>query len=79
MGSIIEQNQNIYELGQFMLNPAEHFMNNVFETLVVLLQRRPHLADKSERIKIIWEDASTRNVFPPIPLNVSKGARGGSN
>jgi DNA-binding winged helix-turn-helix (wHTH) protein/tetratricopeptide (TPR) repeat protein len=58
------QDESIYEFGEFQLKPAEHLLlrdgkplsltNKAFHTLLVLVQRRGHLVEKSELINAVW-------------------------
>ncbi|MDQ3756210.1 MAG: transcriptional regulator [Acidobacteriota bacterium] len=59
--------RHLYEFDAFRLDPAERQLlrdgqpialtSKVFETLVVLVERRGHLVEKEELMKLVWAEA----------------------
>lgn len=66
------QSKQLYEFGQFQLDPTEHVLlrdgkivpltPKAFETLLVLVLRRGHVVDKDELMKEVWPDTFVEEV-----------------
>src|SRR5580693_2481220 len=82
----MRHNQEVYVFDGFKLIPSEHLLlragevvpltAKAFDTLVALIQRRGHLIEKSELMKVIWEDSFVEEGNLVVTISMLRKALG---
>jgi DNA-binding winged helix-turn-helix (wHTH) protein/tetratricopeptide (TPR) repeat protein len=87
LGSFVEKDAHVYEFADFQLNSSEFLLlrgktpvplpKRAFQMLLVLVQRSPHLVEKSELIDAVWKGAFVEEGNVAVIISMLRKALGG--